>query len=180
MECQECHERPATLHFTKIVNGEKTEIHLCEKCAQEKGEMFQGGDAFSINHLLSGILNFEQPVSGKTAHTTPFQEEARCEKCGLTYHEFTRIGRFGCSNCYHTFNDKLDPILKRVHSGNTLHAGKIPKRIGGTLHLKKEIDALKQQLRDFVQREEFEKAAEIRDKIRSLEKRMADQREGGE
>ena len=40
MICQECNQRPATLHFTKIINGEKTEVHLCEKCAQEKGEMF--------------------------------------------------------------------------------------------------------------------------------------------
>lgn len=180
MDCQECHERPATLHFTKIVNGEKTEIHLCEKCAQEKGEMLQGGDAFNINSLLSGLLNFEQPISGKANQTSQVREELRCEKCGLTYRDFTRIGRFGCSNCYETFNDRLDPILKRVHSGNTLHAGKIPKRIGGTLHLKKEMDVLKQRLKEYVQKEEFESAAETRDKIRALEKRMAGQREGEE
>ena len=40
MVCQECNQRPATLHFTKIVNGEKEEFHLCEKCAQEKGDMY--------------------------------------------------------------------------------------------------------------------------------------------
>lgn len=37
MLCQECNKRPATLHFTKIVNGEKTEFHICETCAKEKG-----------------------------------------------------------------------------------------------------------------------------------------------
>lgn len=31
MMCQECGQRPATLHFTKIVNGDKTEFHLCER-----------------------------------------------------------------------------------------------------------------------------------------------------
>ena len=42
MLCQECNKRPATLHFTKIVNGEKTEFHICESCAREKGEMIPG------------------------------------------------------------------------------------------------------------------------------------------
>ena len=35
MICQECQERPATLHYSKVINGEKTDIHLCEKCADE-------------------------------------------------------------------------------------------------------------------------------------------------
>lgn len=42
MVCQECGNRPATLHFTKIVNGEKTEFHICEHCAREKGDFLPG------------------------------------------------------------------------------------------------------------------------------------------
>ena len=42
MLCQECGKKPATLHFTKIVNGEKTEFHICESCASEKGERIPG------------------------------------------------------------------------------------------------------------------------------------------
>ncbi len=61
MICQECKERPATLHFTRVVNGEKTTIQLCERCAQEKGELFmnEGSGAFSFNDLLAGLLNFD-------------------------------------------------------------------------------------------------------------------------
>lgn len=33
MNCEECGKRQATLHLTKIVNGEKTEYHICEQCA---------------------------------------------------------------------------------------------------------------------------------------------------
>jgi protein arginine kinase activator len=64
MICQECNQRPAALHFTKIINGEKTEVNLCEKCAQEKGEMFMinGGSGFTFNNLLAGLLNIDTTV----------------------------------------------------------------------------------------------------------------------
>src|SRR5690606_40848263 len=65
MICQECNQRPATLHFTKIINGEKTEVHVCEHCAHEKSEMFMfpGTSGFSIDNLLAGLLQFE-PLAG--------------------------------------------------------------------------------------------------------------------
>ena len=46
MICEECHEREASLHFTKIINGEKTEFHICEHCAKEKGEFLPGSNSF--------------------------------------------------------------------------------------------------------------------------------------
>jgi protein arginine kinase activator len=179
--CQECKQRPATLHFTKIINGEKTEIHLCEQCAQEKGEMFIFPDssAFSINNLIAGLLNMDSSI--KEAKTAPFhnQEILQCEQCKMTYHQFVKVGRFGCSNCYATFRKYLNPILRRLHSGNTLHAGKIPKRIGGNIYVRKQIEQLKQKLQELIAKEEFEKAAEVRDQIRSLESTLNLNGEGG-
>lgn len=183
MICQECNQRPATLRFTKIINGEKTEIHICERCAQEKGEMFMfnTGSGFSINNLLAGLLNFENEFQNKKQKDT-FQQEAiiQCENCSMTLQKFIKIGRFGCAHCYEAFNEQLSPILRRLHSGNWSHSGKIPKRIGGHMHLRKNIDSLKQTLRDLVSQEEFEQAAKIRDEIRTLEKDLAENSEGGE
>lgn len=182
MVCQECNQRPATLHFTKIINGEKTEVHVCEKCAQEKGELFMdnGGTGFSINNLLAGLLNIESNFHQPKANSFPKNEELRCPHCQLSFNEFVRIGKFGCAICSDTFNKQLDPILKRVHSGNTSHVGKIPKRIGGALHLKKQIKEMKEFLKVLIDQEEFEKAAEVRDKIRAIEKRYDAQDEGDE
>lgn len=39
MLCQECRKRPATLHYTKIINGQKTELHLCQECAEEHKDL---------------------------------------------------------------------------------------------------------------------------------------------
>ncbi|MWC28348.1 UvrB/UvrC motif-containing protein [Paenibacillus sp. MMS18-CY102] len=165
MLCQECGKKPATLHFTKIVNGEKNEFHICESCARDKGEMIPGSpNGFSIHSLLSGLLDFERTGPGSK------QETMRCETCGLTYPQFSKLGRFGCSSCYQSFDSKLDPLFKRVH-GNTVHVGKIPKRSGGVIQTKREIDQLRRELITRIDQEEFEAAALLRDRIRELERK---------
>jgi protein arginine kinase activator len=170
MLCQECGKKQATLHFTKILNGEKTEFHICESCAREKGELIPGTpNGFSIHNLLSGLLDFDPSQGSLTPKTQP----GRCEKCGLTYSQFSKVGRFGCSSCYKHFEDKLDPLFKRVH-GNTVHTGKVPKRSGGLIQHKREIEALKKELLIRIQGEEFEEAAKLRDEIRQLEKKVAE------
>lgn len=180
MICQECNERPATFHFTKVVNGEKTEIHICEQCAQDNSSMFiDNSTGFSINNLLAGLLNMEPSISKSKQDVFKKNEVLQCSRCQMTYQQFTKVGRFGCSECYLTFHDQINPILRRVHSGNTVHAGKIPERIGGSIHIRKRIELLKQNLKDLIQQEEFEKAAETRDEIRSLELKLKSSR-GGE
>ncbi|MFC4304625.1 UvrB/UvrC motif-containing protein [Cohnella boryungensis] len=170
MQCQDCGKRPASLHFTKFVNGEKTELHICEPCAREKGEQLPGaGSGFSIHNLLSGILDFEP------SNASPLAQQpatVKCECCGMTFAQFSKLGRFGCSNCYKIFSERLDPLLKRVH-GSTVHVGKVPKRAGGHLKTKREIDRLKKEMRGRIEREDFESAAQLRDRIRELENEMS-------
>lgn len=171
MVCQECGKRPATLHFTKIVNGEKTEFHFCESCAREKGEIIPGtSNGFSIHSLLSGLLDLDPAGNGQGSGSRG-QQASRCEECGMTYSQFGKLGRFGCSSCYKYFSDRLDPLFKRVH-GNVTHVGKIPKRSGGKIQVKRKIDELKKEMQYRIVQEEFELAAEIRDQIRELEKNI--------
>ncbi len=174
MICQECKERPASLHFTKVVNGEKTVIQLCEQCAQEKGDIFlmDGGSGFSINDLLAGLLN--PSFQNTSPHSALGSQIVQCDVCGMTYQQFANVGRFGCANCYNAFRNQLIPILKKLHSGNIAHGGKVPTRIGGSLHLKKKIQEYKSELVALIEHEEFERAAEVRDQIRSLEKKLAE------
>jgi protein arginine kinase activator len=169
MICQECGQKQASLHFTKIINGDKTEFHLCDNCAREKGELLPGSvNGFSIHNLLSGLIDFE-PSVGKNV---PSQTTLQCENCGLTYSQFSKIGRFGCNHCYQAFGSRLDPLFRRVH-GHTAHIGKVPARSGGIIKVKKEIELLKKELRRTIEQEEFEKAAKLRDEIRMLEKEFS-------
>ncbi|WP_106495574.1 UvrB/UvrC motif-containing protein [Lentibacillus sp. Marseille-P4043] len=174
MECQECHKRPATVHFTQLINGNKIEVHVCEICAKKKGYMTDPEEGYSLHDLLTGLFNFESSPMGNHSNSSAFtpSKELQCPQCEMTFSEFKRIGKFGCSSCYHTFADRLDPILRRVHSGNTKHSGKIPKRQGGDLHAKKQLDDYKAELKNLIDREAFEEAATVRDKIKELEKEM--------
>jgi protein arginine kinase activator len=167
MQCQECGKKAATLHFTKIINGEKSEVHFCDGCAREKGEMIPGSaNGFSIHNLISGLLDFD-PQSQSAMNSTS-KPALHCEECGLSYAQFSKVGRFGCSTCYTSFAEKLDPLLRRVH-GNTVHVGKVPRRSGSDIHAKREIDRLKKEMKACIEQEEFETAASIRDQIRQLE-----------
>ncbi|MCA1037674.1 MULTISPECIES: UvrB/UvrC motif-containing protein [Bacillus] len=181
MICQECNQRPATLHFTKSINGGKTEFHLCEVCAKEKGEMFMinnQASGFSLNSLLAGLLNIEPGLQQPKKEQRPQEQVLQCSKCQMTFKQFIKIGRFGCAHCYSEFRGQLDPILKRLHSGNWSHRGKIPARAGGSIQLRRKIEDMKKELKELILQEEFEKAAVRRDEIRSLEKQLSSGREG--
>lgn len=166
MLCEQCGKKPATVHLTRIVNGQKQESHLCEACARERGEVhIMGEPYFSINQLLAGLMNHDvvSPV------TRPREEP--CPNCGLSYGDFARLGRLGCDVCYSHFESRLDPLLKRIHAAST-HSGKVPHKAGATAHLRRELDRLREDLNKAVFEEQYEKAAVIRDQIRELENQM--------
>ncbi len=95
-----------------------------------------------------------------------------CSGCGMTFNDIRQTGKLGCSNCYQVFAQEMEPTLRRIH-GNSQHIGKIPSRGGEKVLMRKQLDSLKTQLQEAVNHEEYEKAAEIRDGIKSLESRLA-------
>ncbi|WP_350343777.1 UvrB/UvrC motif-containing protein [Proteinivorax tanatarense] len=175
MVCQECKKRQASVHFTKIINGEKIEMKLCENCAEQRGDLdFGGQQPFSVHQLLAGLLDLEE-LSG-TKGDSPATYSGICNNCGLTEMQFAKIGRLGCTQCYETFGNRLNPLLKRVQ-GRSNHNGKVPKRTGGDIKLKREIEKLREKLNRCVIEENFEDAAVYRDKIKDLESQL---NKGGE
>ncbi len=162
MLCDECAKRPATVHITKVENGKKTDIHLCEQCAMQKN-LLSLSTSFSVNDLLAGLLNSNTTSQKKADMVT----DTVCNICGLSYSRFKETGRFGCSNCYKVFGERLNPLFKKVH-GNTGHTGKIPNRAGGKMKVLREVEKLRQQLDEAIRNEEYEKAAALRDKIREI------------
>lgn len=169
MECQICKERPASLHFTQVINGNKTEISVCEVCAKEKGYLTFPEDGYSLQNLLKGLFNMDSSTFGSEGgHPFQFPKETECPQCEMTFNEFRRKGKFGCATCYETFAPQIESILRRVHSGNTIHRGKIPKRKGGNLHIKRQIEQYREQLLQLIEEEAFEEAAVVRDKINAL------------
>lgn len=158
MLCNECEKNQATVHVTKIINGIKTETHLCEECAKKQQAFFNNN--FSMENLLAGMLN--------EAFHESYNNALPCKTCGMTFDEFKKVGKFGCSDCVSMFGDRLMSTIKNLQGYDT-HIGKIPKSAGKKYRLQKDIENLKAKLRQMVELEKYEDAAVIRDQIKELE-----------
>lgn len=173
MVCDVCAVNQATVHLTEIIDEQMTELHLCESCAKNKSvEMEQ---QFGLADLLAGLSDL-----GKTS-ASGIKEDLRlkCGACGLSYEDFKKIGRLGCSGCYDAFRKYLIPLLKRIHGSNK-HYGKMPLGQAKPVELKSELEELKARLQKAIQNEEFEEAARLRDTIKDLENKDKDTGAGNE
>ncbi len=151
LKCDLC-PKPATVHLTQIVNNKVHKVDLCEECAQAKGVTDPSG--FSLaDLLLKASLNPE-----------PAELAVRCEHCGCTQQDFKKHGRFGCPQCYDTFNASIEPMLESMHKG-TVHTGKIPQRALARKSLYDRLTQLEDELSEAVKTERYEDAARCRDEI---------------
>ncbi len=168
MLCQECRRNEANIHIVKNINGKQSELNLCESCARKKDELdFSFEPQFSLHKLFTSMLN--QGLYGKREEM--LADDKSCPSCSLTFAQFGQVGRLGCSACVPAFEDKLKPLLKRIHGGS-VHTGKVPEKARERVNILRELDQLKDDLQAKVQNEEFEQAAQIRDKIRVIEQNV--------
>jgi len=160
MKCESCGKKPATVHMTEIAGKKKEERHLCDECAQSLG-------GSSIPKLLTPA----DILSSLLKQVAPELEEMQktvCPVCGLSYLEFRSGGRLGCANDYVAFKKGLTPLLERIHGGSQ-HVGKMPSQVAEPVAAKaSEMTQLRKELDKAVAHEEFEKAAELRDRIKAL------------
>lgn len=168
MLCDDCKKNEAVVFMTQICGNQKTEKHLCEECAKKYGEMLLGssGNGFSVNDFLAGIFN--QGQDERELQKALEQSTDKCPNCGMSYRDFARTGKIGCSECYTAFNKILQPLLRRIH-GSSIHIGKVPKRTGAEIAIKQQINRLRKNLQKCIDKEEYEDAAKYRDEIKKLE-----------
>ena len=177
MLCDDCGRNRAVVHITQIGPNGRVEKNLCEECAANYSEFLvepQRKKNVSMNDFLKGIFSAD---TGAAERTKEQVTELVCPNCGMSYRDFQQTGKIGCSVCYSTFRRQLEPLLRRIH-GSSTHSGKIPHRTGGTLEMKHTIESLRKSLKECVAQEEYEKAAELRDRVRLLEKEL-EEKEGG-
>lgn len=164
MKCENCNKEEATVHYTEIEGTEKREIHLCEECYRQKAAPVQ--QVADLGELLKSLLHGAIKEQGAAA-------KAMCPTCGISLAEFRGSGRFGCPNDYKVFQDALIPLLEKIQHG-VRHVGTVPSHAGIELQKENELIRLRRELERAVQREEYEEAASIRDRIRELAGKDAD------
>ncbi|MCI0433025.1 MAG: UvrB/UvrC motif-containing protein [Gemmatimonadetes bacterium] len=159
MLCDHCQQNEAIIHLTQIVDNQMTTKHLCEACAADKG--LQPGTG-AVNVPLTDFLS-------QVGKQTPDPTIAPCPFCGLKLDEFRKAGRLGCSHCWVSFEPNLRGLVRRLHGG-TQHVGKVYLPPNPSRDQQRErLAGLRRKLSRAVESEDFERAAEIRDLIRTLE-----------
>lgn len=161
MLCQFCGKREATIHFTNMIGDKVQKIHLCRQCAEEKGFDYLKKSNIEKGYLLGGLMGFLEKSSSKT------KPGYVCPNCGMKYAFLKKGGLLGCSKCYTSFAKQLFPLLKNIQ-GDTRHTGKIPSRFGKEVNLERKIIKLRNELSEAIEVENYERAAQIRDKINEL------------
>jgi protein arginine kinase activator len=155
MKCDLC-DKEAVVHLTQVVNGEMKEVHLCEAHAVEQG--IDLNSPISITDILMGLNNPQKNIASELS--------LACPRCGMAREEFRKTGRLGCPDCYKTFMAELTMAIKAMHQSGQ-HLGKIPTREGVQTRMKTKVARLQKELEAAIAREEFEKAAQLRDQIKN-------------
>ncbi len=173
MMCQDCKKREAHVRIQEVVNNEIKAVHLCKECAAARGfHSPLGNIPFPLAEILSGLA-----AGAASSEKTEAKSKITCRTCGLSFDAFTRQGRFGCGDCYRTFRHDLEQMMRKIH-GASLHRGRSPvltasdSDTGLPIPVKEE-ERLEQELKKAIDLEDFERAAEIRDKLKSIRESLS-------
>ena len=164
MKCQHC-EKPATFHITELTGPEVEELHLCEEHARRylASEENPAPSLPTIAEALAQHLKVKE-----TAKELARLDKRTCPICGISFYEFRRQGRLGCPHDYVFFEDELEPLIVNIHNANE-HRGKHPQRGAADTDQRSELISLRRQMKEAVERENYETASKLRDKIRQIE-----------
>ena len=153
MKCEKCHEKEANFYYSANINGEKSQRHLCEHCAREEG--------------FGGVMD-HRPRDLFADFDALFSDFFAPRRSLLS-----SFGSFS-----HPLRAMMAPSLPRIHilldepqtqTAPEAAESKIPADAGEDVKARRELAALKEQLAQAVEAQDFEKAITLRDEIRRRE-----------
>lgn len=172
MKCQKCRNDDATIHLTEIIRNVKSEFHLCEKCARLVGINSRFSNfSLSVPDMLS-FLDLDE--------VRDVADSNICHNCGLTFLDYKKTGKLGCTQCYNYLSAPIEPLIMNYH-GSARHVGKVPTnyievKSDSKMYLEdnseksdaESLEHLVKMLNSAVLDERYEDAAVLRDRIRNI------------
>ncbi|MBR2461418.1 MAG: UvrB/UvrC motif-containing protein [Clostridia bacterium] len=159
MMCQKCGKRAASVHIKKVVNGAVGEEYLCAECAGSSGIGMVHPFEKGIEELFGNL--FASSPAGVTV------SRKSCPLCGATLRDISGSGKVGCAKCYEVFRDDLRSTVSGIH-GNVHHVGRAPGNHREMMERQAKLDELKREQHKAVEEQNYERAAELRDRIKAL------------
>lgn len=181
MLCDNCKKREANVRYSENINGVKKELHLCEECSKRLGitdSMDFRMPSFDFSNFFGSFLEDFSTASDFMPLISEIKE-IKCNSCGFTFDDIVNTGRYGCANCYDVFEDRMDPILKKLQGSNR-HNGRLGKISDNNVRFDKKdeqkseknsdnkLQKLQDDLKQAIKEERYEDAARIRDEINKI------------
>jgi len=173
MKCEYCHNAEATIHLTQVIDGVAKKLNLCQVCAHKNG--IDLNSPISITDVLLGL---GAQMVGNEAPPAKNEFDLSCSQCQMTRTEFKKRARLGCPGCYNAFMGELGALMQAMHHSRQ-HVGKIPARQGVEARIASKIAVLQKDIEAAIAKEEYEMAANLRDKIRELKEGVDSSKNGG-
>ncbi len=168
MKCEHC-EKPATFHITELTDPqEPQELHLCEDHARLYLHQSEPDEPAAPIGLADALKSQAQFKVGETAEELARLDQQACPVCGITFYEFRNAGRLGCPYDYVCFAEDLEPLIVNIH-GETKHTGKTPRHGVQDVDRQTEVIRLRREMKEAVDKEDYEQASRLRDEIRQIE-----------
>ena len=83
MLCDNCHERPASIHLYTNVNGQDREISLCQQCYQElKNQQGQNNNMNNNNAFFGDFDDLFNALSNNNEQNNPQGKDPRMQMGG--------------------------------------------------------------------------------------------------
>lgn len=173
-KCQICGKR-ASIFLTQIINGQATELALCEECAKAKGlfdpqsltlaeKFFPEDFRRQVDKLISELQHAQlHDTNDNAPHLPETDSLTQCPTCRFTLEDFRQTGRLGCPDCYRVFAGEIDGDAP-LPSIESAQAEAPDSRNSPELR-----HNLEQRLQKAIAREDYEEAANLRDRIRELD-----------
>ncbi|MDR1510407.1 MAG: UvrB/UvrC motif-containing protein [Synergistaceae bacterium] len=180
MICDNCGKNEVEVLLKQVINNEVRYLNLCRACAEEMGFIPSVIPSITISFSISE----DAPKQRKLRRIQPKKREAvdllSCPSCGMKFISFRENGLLGCPACYEAFRFPLGAFLQKTQGAESHWVGTsgmfrdirlLSEEITGEVGAAEKgesdenITRLKFELNEAVAREDYERAAQLRDAL---------------
>ncbi len=170
MICERCRKKQVSVIHRQMRVGKLQIWHVCSSCS----EILEATE--ELEDISAALPPYTASATEENGGSFPFflppmateDHAAVCPLCGMTADELKTEGRAGCPRCYEVFAPVIRASAEVLH-GRLCHAGQLPSAVRARKESEKQLATLREELRQAVASEAYERAAALRDNIRRLE-----------